>query len=152
MDKYTERIIRWYLQQGKQHKVNAYALGDGRMLLLGPTAGYVIPWDLDISLHITDWTRAVPRIWTYQMRASDRHTTLLPDKAERIMIGFRERVTQTFVNADPDSADVLIRRVMRADLMRASGIRSYAESPVHNVIAYTDNWEPVAVFAQVVRR
>lgn len=152
MDKYTERIIKWYLQQGKQHKVCAAALGDGQMLLYGPTAGYVIPWDLDVSLQITDWTRTVPRLWSEQAPLSDRHTILLPDKAERLMIGFRERVTQTFINADPDSEDPVIRRVMRADLMRANGIRSYAESPAHNVIAYTDGWKPVAIFAQIVRR
>lgn len=81
MDKYTERIIKWYLQQGKQHKVCAAALGDGQMLLYGPTAGYVIPWDLDVSLQITDWTRTVPRLWSEQAPLSYRHTILLPDKA-----------------------------------------------------------------------
>ena len=72
MDKYTERIIKWYLQQGKQHKVCAAALGDGQMLLYGPTAGYVIPWDLDVSLQITDWTRTVPRLWSEQAPLSCR--------------------------------------------------------------------------------
>jgi hypothetical protein len=152
MDKYAEQIIKWYIGQFKHHKTFAAVLGDGRILLQGPAAGYVIPWDLDVGLHITDWTRTVPQLYSCQMQHSSRHISLLPDKVEHIMLGFRERKTQTFVNADPDIEDPVIRRVMHADLMRARGIKWYAESSAHHVVGYDTDGEPVAIFAQIVRR
>lgn len=152
MDKHAEQIVKWYCAQFRHHKTFAAVLGDGRILLQGPVAGYVIPWDLDVSLHVQDWTRTVPELYRYQMQHGTHHIDLLPDKVERIMIGFKERKTQTFINADPDSEDPVIRRISHADLMRARGIKWYAESPAHHVVAYDADGEPLAIFAQIVRR
>lgn len=153
MDKYTERVLRWYASQCKQHKTAAYAIGNGKMLLVGPTAAYMIPWDLDISLHVKDWSRDIPKLYTQQMICGAFHKPLMVEKVEHIMIGFRERVVAVLINAEPDSNDPIIRRVMRSDIQRAQTlIKWFAESPAKNIVAYDADGEPLAMFAQIVRR
>lgn len=153
MDKYTERVLNWYASQGKQHRTAAYAIGNGKMLLVGTTAAYMIPWDLDISLHVKDWSRDIPKLYTQQMICGAFHIPLMVERNEHIMIGFKDRVTVVLLNADPCSSDNVIRRVMRSDIMRLqSKVKWFAESPAKDIVAYDADGEPLAIFAQIVRR
>lgn len=102
MTTYEERVLGWYETTRKHETVKEYVLGQGDVLLLSARAAFVIPWSLELSLHLKNWERKTPAIYYDMMLPScETGEPLEIRKHATVRIGNKNRICCVFGTADP---------------------------------------------------
>ena len=106
----VERVLGWYETTRKHETVKEYVLGQGDVLLLSSRAAFIVPWSLELSLHLKNWERKTPAIYYNMMLPSCQTGEPLEIRGqETVRIGNKNRICCVFGTADPDDGETEYR-------------------------------------------